>query len=104
MISRSSFFGFPREQLQVACLDMIGPGAKPALLVPTLAHLLYGVVAQRAITFKMRFAEELIGGRLVRKRHIGLSVVENICRLAAADRWLDINQRSVVLFTSAINF
>src|SRR5689334_2114922 len=68
--------------------------------VPVLAHFGDGVHPKHPVAFKLRFAEPLVTGRLVRKLLAGLLVVEDIARFVTRDGWLDVDQESIACVRS----
>ena len=53
--------------------------------------------AETAIAFELRFAEELIERRLMRKGLVGCRISQNVFRFIAVDRGLDVNKRAFVM-------
>src|SRR4051812_31377703 len=53
---------------------------------------LHDVFTQRPIGLELRFAEHLVGGRLVRKRRVGFRIGAHRSRLGAAIAWLDVEK------------
>src|SRR4051812_29769104 len=81
------------------------PNHRPYALLPArgihrvvlVEQLRSDVLAERAIALPLRFVEELIRGRLLREGLMMPRILEDIHRLVAGQRRLDVDQRAAAL-------
>jgi hypothetical protein len=93
------------HRLCVACVRLgsreeLGKSIFVSRAIRRMHDLLDHMQTQAPVAFKLRFVEELVGCRLVRKKRIRCRVVLHIRGLVSVDRWLDINQNAIRRFRS----